>query len=457
MKPAFALLICLSCTLVPGEGSAQWRTRLQSRALFVALDSAAIEDSSAMRPLDAHQPLDSVMLEMVAFLDSAIGPAWGLPTTRIRQWDGFGSQAHPTLGILVDEEEIGTLIERVESMKGSAGVPPAEIERRLPNVVRFLIAHEYGHLIQYRRFGVEAVAAPNATRVIECGADLLGGMSYRTYLASRYPVGPLPAAAEETAIDFGYVVGAADWLDGTTHPLPEDRRACIRRGVDVSVALANRKLVQAGGADPALFASVRWLQENEPELYADQLDVLAWSEVRAKALASARAVVDSSAVLAVVRDSSVQRLVRRLADAAAKGEPTLRAFRSELAPGESDRWLLRESLAPPWQCTSGEVGGTETARCEQVVRTGRPVAWAVYEAMVTAVGEALNGLPWTQAQQEPVSGAVELGAAVFVSGDGDPKASKAARIRVSLAQAPGSMTMQMPPQSIIAIVVRARN
>jgi hypothetical protein len=341
-------------------------------------------------------------------------------------------------------------------MKGSAGVPPAEIERRLPNVVRFLIAHEYGHLMQYRRFGVDAVAAPNATRVIECGADLLGGMSYRAYLASRYPGGPLPAAAEETAIDFGYVVGAADWLDGTTHPLPEDRRACIRRGVEVSVALANRRLMQAGSTDPAVLAAVKWLQENEPELYGDQLDVLAWSEVRAKALASTRAVVDSSAVLAVVRDSSVQRLVRRLADAATNGEQTLRAFRSGLAPGETDQWLLRESLTPPWQCRIGKDGGTETARCEQTVRTGATVAWAIYEAIAAAVGEALDGMSWAPAPRVASAGGPDLGVTSFMASGGISDAAKAARISVSLTEAPQSMTVQMPPQSIFSIVVRAR-
>jgi hypothetical protein len=332
------------------------------------------------------------MLDMGNFLDREVGPAYGITATRVRRWDGYGTQAHPTLGILVDSVEVAGLLDTVIRYKGQANVAREEIGRRLPYVARFLIAHEYAHLLQYRSLDHDSVADLNATRTIECGADLLGGFSYLDYLAFRYG-DELPEAATETAIDFGYVVGAKDWLDGTTHPLPEDRRECIRRGVD---AARGMRAMRASSRDSVQQASVRWLEQNEPELYRNAVGVISWSRMRSRAIVSKRSVVDSSAVLAVVRDSSTERLVRKLAAATAEGSMALRRFRGALAP--TGEYLLREALSPPWECVIGEVDGLETARCTRVERmAGFPSDFAY---LVQTVENALEGTRWRRVNHD---------------------------------------------------------
>src|SRR5439155_23679319 len=108
--------------------------------------SAELADSSEMRPLDPAAHLDSLMLDMWRFLDSAGTRTLGLAPSRIRKWNGFGSQAHPRLGILVDGDELDTLLTKVRRYKGMVGIAPDEIARRAEWAVRFLVSHEYGHL-----------------------------------------------------------------------------------------------------------------------------------------------------------------------------------------------------------------------------------------------------------------------------------------------------------------------
>jgi hypothetical protein len=461
------LLLALTC-VVGGEAGAQHR-QLASRALFAALDSAAIEDSSALRPMDGHERLDSTMLEMAGFLDREVGPRYGVSATQVRHWDGYGTQAHPALGILVDSIEIAGLLREVTSHKGAAGVPAEEITRRLEYVVRFLIAHEYAHLLQYRSLGPDLVASPDATRIIECGADLLGGVALFEYLTSRFG-GAVPHAATQTAVDFGYVVGGSDWLDGTMHPLAEDRRQCIRRGIEVGAGIRATRLLRAGAADSSTIASAGWLAENERELSQGTESLLSWSQRRSREIVSARSVVDSSAVLAVVRDSSVERLVGRLAAAAMKGAGALRAFRGERAPASQPPYLLREALPPPWECVIGEVDGAETARCSSTTR-GNGAA-LVFAEVVREVQSALLGSKWRQAATksgQATGGGDERGERIVTRGERTilknvtfaPKGSssgdhRAARIEVVLDQDASSFTAQLEPESMMTLTVRAR-
>jgi hypothetical protein len=441
-------LLALAGLLAP-EAGAQDR-RLASRALFAALDSAAVEDSSRMRPMNQHERLDSIMVEMAGFLDRHIGPAYGLAATRVRHWDGYGTQAHPTLGILVDSGEIAGLLQRVSSHKGAAGVPAEEITRRLEYVVRFLVAHEYGHLMQYRSFGRDSVASLNATRVIECGADLLGGVGFSDYLASRYG-SALPEGATQTAIDFGYVVGGSDWLDGTTHPLPEDRRRCIERGVEVAAELHGARAVRAGAADSATLTLARRLNETEPELYRGKVSLMSWSQTRSREFVSARTIVDSSAVLAVVRDSSVERLVRRLAAATAKGRAELRKLRGARAPSGKPPYLLREALPAPWECVIGEVDGAETARCDRTIRGG--FSYLEQTDLEQAVKAALRETRWRQIAPERGQGTYKI---VFAETGSDPANPRSARIEIFIDQDSASGTVQMLPEERMSLYFRTK-
>jgi hypothetical protein len=438
--------------LVPQSAGAQAR-RLQSRALFAGLDSAAIADSSAMEPLNPRDPQDSLMLAMVAFLDRRDGPDSGVSPTRIRHWDGYHTQAHPALGILVDRSELKHLFDSLRSLKGMMGVPAAAIQQRVSYVALFLVAHEHGHLRQYRRFGIPAVTAPDSTRLVECGADLLGGMAYRDFLAS--PGGStVPREALPAAVDFGHVVGSTDWLDGTDYPLPEDRRKCIETGIEVAAALADLKAVRAGDTDSATSASARFLEESEPELYAGQLDLVEWSRLRARAILSRQSVVDSSAVFEVMRDSSVVQAVRRLAAAALKGQKEFRKLRAGQAPGRGAErgYLLRDALPTPWKCTIRDRRGSETALC--VYQTiGEPDS--EFLSTVALVTQALAATKWSEVTPEvedPGDAVVVESPAdtcvVFAPRGSDPRNDRTARVEV-IRRGPAEPTAMT--QAVVAV------
>jgi hypothetical protein len=139
------------------------------------------------------------------------------------------------------------------------------------------------------------------------------------------------------------------------HPLRENRRLCIAAGTGTAGRLNSLSAVRLGRADSADVAAVRYLEAQEPELAGGSLDVMHWSRMRGRTLGAAGgAVVEGSQELAVVRDSSVSRLVRALAEAAVKGPASLRVFRAGPSPRDETAYLLRQSLDPPWECTARE-------------------------------------------------------------------------------------------------------
>ena len=427
----------LVVTLVAGghlttpSAEAQAR-RLQSRALFATLDSAAVAESSAMAPLNPRDTVDWRMLALLSFLDGRAGRDSGVPPTRIRYWDGYRTQAHPTLGILVDRVELKHLFDSLRSLKGMMGVPAAAIQQRISYVTLFLVAHEYGHLQQYQRFGIPAVVAPDSTRLIECGADLLGGAGYRSFLASLDGSVAWPKEALPAAVDFGHVVGSTDWLDGTDYPLAEHRRKCIEAGIEVATA--------------------------GPRIHVGGVDIVDWSRLQARTILSQESVVDSSAVFQVVRDTSAMLAIRKLAMAAAKGEKELRKLRSGRAPDRGGlKYLLRDALPTPWKCTIGSHRGSETASC--AYRTvGDPGAeLARVEDMVSA---AIAGADWTPVGAEVGSSPTDI-QVVFAPRGLDPRSDRTARIDV-LRHGPAEEEYAMTQAEIavefsIELLVRARH
>jgi hypothetical protein len=394
-------LVCLAGCCAVTSALAQYRG-LRSRAAFAALDSAALADSSAILRLDPRDPTDSVLLGMVSFLDRHAGERFGLPPTRIRRWDGFGTQAHPDLGILVDDQEISRLLDEVSTLKLRAGRSPAEIKSRLHYVLRFLVAHEYGHLMQYRYFGRDFVNSANATRIIECAADLLGGFNYRMYLTSRYTPAALPQEAIEVPEGFGYVIGSRDWLDGTVHPTVEDRTRCIHTGITAAAGVNAVTALRGGSTDSSMVRSAKSLEADEPELFSRAVDLMGWSQLRAWRITSAHSVVGRTAELDVIRagpdvDAALENTLRTLANAAAKGKHELRKHRSSRAPGgESKVYLLRESLPVPWRCTIGEVNQAEEALCQDDSRDSRESMQIRMKEVVRSLEAVLNRRVWKQ-------------------------------------------------------------
>lgn len=436
---AAGLLAWALTAATPSRGAAQPRRRLQSRAAFAALDSAQLADSSAMLPLDPHERLDSAMLAMAAYLDATRGRAAGLPPTRVRRWDGFGTQAHPRVGILVDRQEIDGLLERVAEIKTFRGVPRADVARRLEYVVRFVVAHEYAHLLQYRDVGGDAVDAPNATRVVECAADLVGGITYRSWAGGAFAPSPVPDDVIRTPTDFGLLVGASDWLDGTTHPLPDDRRTCIAEGFATAERDAPDSAPEAGF-----------------EGGSGRTTLVRWSLARARDLAGRHTVVGANLEVAVVRDTSAARAVGRLAEAAAGGAAGLRALRTAVAaPGDSTGVLLREALPAPWECTAHTApDGAELGSCVLEVRAASDDARRQFASLAASVGRVLAGAGWTTRRAEPTGpgGPTPPGAGAAVAfGEG----GGATVVLAMAGDADPAPSVQRLPASRLTVTVRA--
>jgi hypothetical protein len=367
------------CVLALGAdvSHAQARRHLQSRAAFAALDSPQLADSSRMLPRDRRVRSDSLLLDMWRWLDSAGTAQLGLPASRVRRWDGFGSQAHPALGILVDGAELDTLMHTVRRYKAAHEIPPDEIERRAEWSIRFLVSHEYGHLVQYAFVGRDTLENPDATRAVECSADMLGGLQFAAYLADRRTRDTVPAVAAEVARDFGYVIGGNSWLDGSTYPLPERRRDCIAMGLDSASVWSWREAV------------------TRSLLRASEMAGVGARVVAERDTAGAAARISDVDVL---RAASISEFVRRLATAAAKGSADLWKLRGRPFDADSSRYLPRETLADPWRCLMYRETADESARveCEFDIRLGetRDLSCELRQQL----DAALEGTQWKVAQ-----------------------------------------------------------
>ena len=454
------------CALVAAPSThidAQPTHRLQSRAAFAALDSTALADSSAMVPLDPHARLDSLMLDMWAVLEQQAVSSLGMRPSRIRKWNGFGSQAHPTVGVLVDRDEVDTLLTKVRVLKGMAHVAPEEITRRAEWAVRFLVAHEHAHLVQYHVFGADSVENPASTRIIECGADIFGGYQYQRYLDARALSDSVPPAARAAAEDFGYVIGSNDWLDGTAHPLPENRHDCIGTGMSAAAGMDALAGARRGAGDSLADPRVRWLTEREPVLRAGRISAIEWSRVRARELAAVGAVVGGSMELAVVRDTSLGTLVRHLAALAEQGSTALRALRSDLAPGAASTYLLREALPPPWQCSIATVNGVEQAECRYTTLTGATEAKALVSQLRERVRVALESDGWGEANAAAQAAATAgdpgrgFQHVFFTRGGKDPGNPSIARVDVFRGDVAPQSAIQSPPSVTLGFAVRANS
>ena len=417
-----AVIVFVAGNDAGAQPPSQREKRLVSRAAFAALNGPALADSSGIRSLDASDQLDALMLETWRWLDSVGRQSLQMPPTQIRKWTDFGSQAHPSEGILIDRSEVDTVMSLVRTQKGMGQVPAAEIARRTPWALRMLVAHEYGHLLQYRHLARDSVENPNLTRVVECAADILGGYYFEEYIEARIPTDSVRKVAREVARDFGYVIGSRDWLDGTSHPLGENRRSCIQKGIETA-------------RDSTI-----------------STDVVGWAHEQARGAAAEGAVVYRNADLEVVRDTSLRSALRRLVASAGEGVAALRRSRSEQVSPDGSSFLLRDALPTPWRCTIGPWRESEEARCDFETRDASMNATVA--ELLTQVRSALDTTAIRWAEAPPV-GSMGRRTVTFRPIGAGADDARAPQVEVRWA-AEGSPVAQLAPRYVIAISVRAR-
>lgn len=338
---------------------AQSKRQFRSRAAFAKLDTMALMDSAEMRLLNPRERFDSLMIQMLDHLNVAYAPAVGLEPTRIRNWEGFSTQAHPVAGILVDRPEVDGLVKLLKDHKELAGVPNDEIERRVNHVVQFLVGHEYAHLVQYALLPRDSVESVNATRIIECAADIVGAALHQRYARARFGEGKLLEAALAATANFGWEIGAGNWLDGTSHPIREHRMQCIQVG--------------------------------QGTMIADAQELTAWSLSESRRITSVGSAVDRDKGVAVSRDSSMAAFLSELTTLASRGAAAMLDLQGPALP-EPGMFILRKSLSTPWRCVLGVEEGRSTAICDVILFRNEAVS--AYDRLVSSAAEVLDRNEW---------------------------------------------------------------
>lgn len=348
-------IACLALAILPvvvTAAGAQERRFFRSRAAFAQLDTVALMDSSEMRPMDATQRFDSLMIQILDHLNSAYAPMLGFAPVRMRSWEGFSTQVHPVAGILVDRPEVDGLLAKLKERKETAGLDSAEIYRRVNHVAQFVVGHEYAHLLQYAYLERQLVDDINATRVIECAADIVGGALHRRYAAIRFAESFELQGALAATRDFGWLIGSGNWLDATAHPIPEHRMECIRLGQGSAIE--------------------------------DLRKLTMWSVDESRRITGAGSVTTHNKSTIVMRESSMTNFARELVDLAEGGVEALLELRGPALPGDSV-YILRKSLPEPWRCVLRLHKDRATASCEAL---GEDIG--DYSRLVSAVAGAIG-------------------------------------------------------------------
>ncbi len=350
-RNATVVAALLIVALAANDLGAQSKRQFRSRAAFAKLDTTALMDSAEMRPLNPRERFDSLMIQMLDHLNVEYAPGVGLEPARIRNWEGFSTQAHPVAGILVDRPEVDGLLKLLKDHKELAGVPNEEIERRVNHVVQFLVGHEYAHLVQYALLPRESVESVNATRIIECAADIVGAALHQRYARARFGDGKVLEAALAATANFGWEIGAGNWLDGTSHPIREHRMQCIQVG--------------------------------QGSKFTDAEELTGWSLSESRRITSAGSVVDRDKGVAVSRDSSMGTFLSELTTLAGRGAAAMLDLRGPalLGPGQ---FILRKSLPTPWRCVLQVEEGRSTATCDATMFSSEAVS--AYDGLVSAFG-----------------------------------------------------------------------
>ena len=442
------LLMNSGCaTAAPQEG-----LRFQSRAAFAALDSAALARGTGLRPMDGADQHRAAMIQMVAYLDSTVGRAAGVKSTKIRWWNA-GTRAHPSQGILVDDHQIDVLSRELILQKGDAGVAPEVAKARVIHAVRFLIAHEYAHLLQYATLPLDSVGSPRLHRSIECSADLLGGMMFGRYMDDVALDDSTREIAKLAAAHFANVVGSPDWLDVTAHPTPTHRQTCIELGLDNPTALT-LTLLHIAPNDSADRAYAERMRRESPDLLGGRTSLTAWSLEKAAQLfgLAAGGSVDAAS-LSVTRDTTVSTAIARIVGFALRGNNALATLKGGRAPGPEGGNLLTHSLPVPWRCTLAEAQGVPAGVCQFIGSLTGPRAEDVFEATIAAVQAGLSSTEWTSA---PIAGESDLSRRFDVRGTPDNPGHAQVDVVRRLMIPRGGPQVQQAAGLTVTITIRAR-
>jgi len=153
--PAIVLYAWFAYVLT-GHGQER-NPRPHSDTAFIQETKDTLITSLKLRRPDTANPLEAELAAVVAKANRATGLVTELWICR-----GCGISSHPTLGIIVDVDQIAAIQKEAQAGQLSA-------------VLAFLIGHEEAHQIQYQKYTARIIGLPETEReVYEAQADILG-------------------------------------------------------------------------------------------------------------------------------------------------------------------------------------------------------------------------------------------------------------------------------------------
>lgn len=320
--PSAALITCRIVALVTlaaattAQVSQAQATPLASWETFLAAPKSEIDRVRGAVPVDVTEEIGAAIARQLPFLERTFGDS--APPIMFTT-DGQGSSAHPEAGIGLDQRQFARL-------RDSLSTPTFDA------VVRFLLAHEWAHMLQFKQYSREELVDPKWRGTLECHADLWAGIS----LANIAPDTGLTVEERRDLVSAYSTVTALLGNPGSPlpwmHPRPERRMRCLVTGLAAGGRM--RQLAHyANTGDTATARTIRaWSQLDSR--WFDSIDAGAlrpWIEVTSFAIAANLHPVRLP--WAGLFDEPIE--IGRMMMAAHLGADTLRA--RALRPGEPGR------------------------------------------------------------------------------------------------------------------------
>jgi hypothetical protein len=255
--------ICLIACL---PARAQTPVAEQSWAWFLAASPAQVRNATRASAVDSAQVLGRMVLEERELLAQQFG--FKVPVALSPE--GIGAMAHPSQGIILDAQQLQRLRD---------SLPSASFR----DVIRLLLAHEWGHMVQFRRYPMAELTDSTQRRHLECQADMIAG-SILAPIIGQSPVGQESFRdASYRMIALAFNIGRPVWDFPWMHPNPVQRQLCITTG---GVAGFHRDMIRLyeRTGDPAMLAAINRSRMIDRRLFGPGDSLLPWTKREAIAI-----------------------------------------------------------------------------------------------------------------------------------------------------------------------------
>jgi hypothetical protein len=350
-------LLVLLLVFTPAKAPAQ-----RSWAWFLAASPEEAQQATKAIAADSSDALGRMVLAQRSLLANYFG--FRVPVSLSS--NSAGSASHPSAGIILDARQLARL---------RAGLPDATVEE----VTRFLLAHEWGHMVQFRHIPLATLTDTSQRRMLECEADMIGG-SILAMIAADKRGGPEAfRAATHRFIALAFDVGLPTWDFPWMHPSPIQRTVCITLGGVAGMHMAMIRTYEITH-DSMVLRDINRSRTINRRLFGPGDSIVPWMT------REARAIVTGVPTLIDATDfpADVSAEIRAIARAAQYGADTLRAHRDDLR------------LSGVWQCAFDDTVSAAQIRCTWPDLASAAVGASVYDNVKTMMRPIMYEVQWAE-------------------------------------------------------------